>query len=137
MLIPEDIEIIETPIAVNWLDEHGVICSISKSGNQSIDEFEEHFAELVKLGQNKKRPFLIDPTLARPLKIEERKYLNEKLTSIMSCAAFITENKMMKIGVNIYFRIRPTEIPMKMFSEFEEAQEWLLEQIKNNPALIG
>jgi hypothetical protein len=137
LVIPENIEIIDTPVAINWLDENGLICSVSKNSVPSIKDFDIHFNALKKIGLNKKRPFLVDPTLAKPLNSELRRHLNEKLNEVMSCAAFITENKMMKIAVNIYFRLRPNYIPMKMFSNFDDAKEWLLNKLKEDPSLIS
>ena len=79
MEIPKRTHIIETPIAINWLDENGVLCSVSKNVPNTISNFETHFNQLEALIENKITPFLIDPTNAQGLKPKDRKVLHDRV----------------------------------------------------------
>lgn len=128
MITPINAHIVDTPLAQNWVDEFGIIYSISKDAPHSLENMVTHFEKLLELTEGKKLPFLVDPSLARPTTKKERQYLNEHLQTVMTCIAFVTTNAMMRIGINLYFRIRPQFMPMKMFSNEEDARQWLLRQ---------
>ncbi len=127
---PKHILPIHTPIAENWVDENGIVCSISNDRENTIEAFMAHFDTLDRALQHKKAPFLVDPTLAGPLSVKDRKILHERLLKTMSCGAFISKNAIVNLGVNIFFKMRKSPIPIKMFKDEAKAREWLAETMK-------
>ena len=125
--IPKNATLIKTPIALNWLDENGFVCSISNDSIPTIENFRLHFQMISDLCEGEKRPFLVDPSLAKPLTVLQRKFVDEMINKHLASVAFITQNTMMRMGVNLFFKMRSRNIPMRMFADEASAREWLHE----------
>ena len=126
MIKPDHITSIETSLASNWIDDDGIMCSISKNNKNSVQEFHEHFDTLERALNNAKAPFLVDTSATTEINVGDRKILHERLMKVMSCGAFISKIAIINLGVNVYFRMRKSPIPIKMFKDEDEARIWLL-----------
>ncbi|CAN0025338.1 unnamed protein product, partial [Chrysoparadoxa australica] len=115
-----------TPIAINWLSEDGMVHSISLPNELSLDAIEEHFQSIEELTGGTPRPFIIDPKLSSmQITAASRKLLASKIERNISCAAFVIDQKFLTLAINIFFRMRKSEVPVKCFSDTTLAKEWL------------
>jgi len=56
---------------------------------------------------------------------ETRKFSTEQLPNVYTAMAMVSKPGLAKLIMNILFRLKPPPIPMKSFSDDEEAKEWL------------
>ena len=124
--IPKNVEVIETKIASIWLDERGWLISISKDEDHNLQNMKSHFEVTKLLLGNRKTCFLTHPNLAKSVDAETRRYLNEVMPTQMIANAHVTNNTLMRIGLNIFFQVSKNKVPSKIFSTDEEAIEWLI-----------
>jgi hypothetical protein len=80
-----------------------------------------------KMADGKPTYVMVWPNFSASVNIECRKYLQEAIPSHSLAIAMITDNIMMKIGINLFNKISPTSIPIKVFTTEEKAIEWLKE----------
>lgn len=124
--LPE--ERIETPVATIWLDENGWLVSVSKNVPHTVENLKAHFSITEELLDGRKTHFLTFPNLAQSINAEARRYLDEVMPKQMIAIAYITTNAMMRIGLNIFFRLSNNVVPMRTFSDTNQAFEWLDKQ---------
>ena len=123
---PTDRKVVETSIASNWLDDFGVVHSISKDAPHTLDAIKEHFELISCFTEDRKRCFVTYPDLAKSTDAETRRFLNEILPQRMLAQAFVSQSNMMRMGLTIFFKLNKYVIPFKVFAEVEDAKRWLV-----------
>ena len=125
MKIPENQTLIETAIATNWINEDGWLCSVSKPCELSLENLVNHYDTLAKNLPNLPVKFLVVPNFTQAVSPESRRYLSDIMPKFAQASAYITSSDMMKIGLNLFFKITHTDVPMRVFTDEEKAIEWL------------
>jgi len=128
---PGNTTVISLSIGKVWIDEYG-FCRIRVIGgtNHVIGEPEmRELADAVyEACDGKKRKHLIDSTFAYgkvdPSAIEELSR-NEKLLSVRSAAAMITENGSMKKAITAFIKTGNPAYPYSWFDNEQDAVRWL------------
>jgi hypothetical protein len=127
MTPPSNVEIHEHPTSTWWIEENGILCSVSKknapelSREQSIAQFED----LKRITGDARLCLLLDITYARPGKREDRDFAAEELNKIVKAMAFVSNSALGKMVANVFFNLKPPPYPVKMFTSEQEAREWL------------
>ncbi len=125
---PTDIKTFETSIATNWLDDNGWFCSISKNAPHTLEALKNHFEMVAEVLENRPTNFLVFPDFAQSIDSKSRRYLDEVIPKYTKKCAYVCYSDMMRIGINIFFRISKSVVPMKVFPTEEKAIAWLKEQ---------
>ncbi len=126
MVLPENTEVIEFPTSTMWFDENGILCSIAKKvPQQTVEEAKKTMEELRKITGGKKICLLSDSTHSTPLNKEMRDYAAEVMPEIAKAVAVISRSAVGKMAANLFFSIKKQPFPVKMFSDENEAKEWL------------
>lgn len=122
--IPSDRQIWDGEIATYWLED-GILVSLSKSVKRTVELIAGN-VELVKnITSNKRVPLLIYLTNSPVPDKETRKFSTEQLPVIYSAMAMVSEPGLSRLIMNILFALKPPPIPMKSFTNDQEAKEWL------------
>lgn len=122
--IPSDRQIWDGEIATYWLED-GILVSLSKSVKRTVELIAGN-VELVKdITGNKRVPLLIYLTNSPVPDKETRKFSTEQLPVIYSAMAMVSEPGLSRLIMNILFALKPPPIPMKSFTNDQEAKEWL------------
>lgn len=121
---PADRQIYEGEIATYWFDE-GILVSLSKSPRRTVANIKGNIALVKSLTNNRKVPLLIYLTNSPVPDRETRDYVNEQLPAVYSAMAMISSSGLAKFIMNFLFRLKPPPIPMKNFTDAEEAKKWL------------
>jgi len=122
---PENIELIKGEIADYYLDSEGILYSYSKSPKRTVELIKRN-VELVKRITNHKRVPLLIYLSDSPIPDKEtRKFSTEQVPVIYSAMAMISKPGLSKLIMNILFKFKPPPIPMKSFTDENEAKEWL------------
>jgi len=123
--IPTDREIYEGEIATYWLDDNGILVSLSKSPKRTVESIKANVLLVKKITGNKKVPLLIYLSNSPVPDKETRKYSTEMLPEIYSAMAMVSKPGLAKFIMNLLFKFKQPPIPMKSFTDAKEANEWL------------
>lgn len=121
---PDDTQLIKGEIADYWYND-GILYSYSKSVLRTVENIRGNVALVKQITGGKKVPLLI---YLRPSRVPDkatRKFSTEQLPNIYTAMAMVSKPVLAKFIMNILFRFKPAPIPMKSFSDDEEAKAWL------------
>ena len=123
---PENVDILETPSSISWLDEEGFICSISrKLSLQSFEESKKSMEAFIKKYGNKKYCYLIDVTNAAPTNKEGRDYADKALPEVARAIAIIINSVFGKMPGILFLGLTVPPYPAGIFDNEKEARNWL------------
>src|SRR5688572_15498545 len=134
MQIPADRPVFEGEIATYWFDDNGILVSLSKSIKRTVANISVNVALVKSLTNNQRVPLLIYLKNSPVPDKETRKFSTEKLPEIYSAMAMVSEPGLASFIIKILFKFKPSPIPMKSFTNEQEAAEWL-KQFLPQPAL--
>jgi len=105
--------------------EDGILYSYSKSPKRTVKNITDNVALVKEITGGKKVPLLIYLSNSPVPDKETRKFSTEQLPNVYTAMAMVSKPGLAKLIMNILFRLKPPPIPMKSFSDDEEAKEWL------------
>lgn len=121
---PENIETIKGEIAdYRYID--GILYSYSKSLLRTVENISGNIALVKQIRGGKKVPLLIYLSNSPVPDKATRKFSTEKLPEIYTAMAMVSKPGLARFIMKILFRFKPPPIPMKSFTNDEEAKEWL------------
>jgi hypothetical protein len=129
MEIPKDREILEMTTSYIWIDDEGILYSKPKGGEETQQTPEQIRTEMVRFRKfigNKKMCMVLEsnPNSKPPTK-EVRDIAAEELNSVTKAMAIITSSPLSKMIANLFFSFKPPTYPVKMFTNADEAREWV------------
>lgn len=124
MIIPADKETFDGEIATYWFDD-GILVSLSKSPKRTVANLSDNIALVKKISNNKKVPLLIFLSNSPMPDKEARKFATEQLPNVYTAMAMVSKAKLAQFIMNVLFKFNKPPIPMKNFSNYEEAKQWL------------
>lgn len=127
--IPTDRQVFEGEIATYWVDDDGILISVSKRPRRTVENLTANVALVRQITGNKKTPMLIYLANSPVPDKETRKFSTEQLPKVYSAMAMISEPGLAKFIMNILFKFQPPPIPMRNFSDEVEAKSWLKQYI--------
>lgn len=122
--IPTDRQIWEGEIATYWMEE-GMLVSLSKSMKRTVANITSNVALVKEITNHKRIPLLIYLADSPVPDKATRQFSTEQLPVIYSAMAMISKPGLAKLIMNILFRFKPPPIPMKSFTDDQEAKIWL------------
>lgn len=123
--IPTDRQIFEGEIATYWIDDDGILVSLSKNPRRTVANITANVALVKRITNNKKVPLLIYLSNSPIPDKETQKFSTEQLPNVYAAMAMISEPGLASFIMNLLFKFRPAPIPMKNFTDDKEAKEWL------------
>jgi hypothetical protein len=124
---PPNIQLIHGEIADYYLDNDGILYSYSKSILRTVDNIAGNVALVKQITENKKVPLLIYLKNSPVPDKATRKFSTEQLPNIYSAMAMVSKPGLAQFIMKILFKLKPPPIPMKSFTDDEEARMWLLQ----------
>ena len=123
--LPEKTQLIQGEIADYWLDPDGILFSFSKSPKRTVKNISENIALVKQITGGKKIPLLIYLVDSPVPDKETRKFSAEQLPNVYTAMAMVSKPGLAKLIMNLLFALKPPSIPMKSFTDDEQAREWL------------
>lgn len=123
--IPTDRPVTEGEIATYWFDDSGVLVSLSKNVKRTVANISGNVELVKKLTGNKPVPLLIYLKNSPVPDKATRKLSTEKLPEIYKAMAMVSEPGLASFIMKILFRFKPSPIPMKSFTNEQDARNWL------------
>jgi hypothetical protein len=122
---PTDRQIFEGEIATYWIDDDGILVSLSKNPRRTIANITDNVALVKRITNDKKIPLLIYLSNSPVPDKATQKFSTEQLPNVYSAMAIISEPGLASFIMNLLFKFQAPPIPMKKFTDEKEAKEWL------------
>jgi hypothetical protein len=124
MNIPSDKQVFEGEIATYWFEE-GILISLSKSTRRTVENIGSNVELVKRITQNKTTPLLIYLSNSPVPDKATRQFATEQLPLIYKAMAMVSKPGLAQLIMTILFKFKPPPIPMKHFSDEQQAKEWL------------
>ncbi|HRG53277.1 MAG TPA: STAS/SEC14 domain-containing protein [Bacteroidia bacterium] len=122
---PENIELVKGEIADYWYSPEGILYAYSKSPKRSVKNISENIALVKQITGNKTVPLLIYLSNSPVPDKETRKFSTEQLPTVYKAMAMVSKPGLAQLIMGVLFKLKPSPIPIKSFTNDEEAKEWL------------
>lgn len=122
--LPSDKQTWESPIAYYWWED-GILISLSKSTLRTVDTIKENVALVKQITGNKPVPLLIYLTKSPIPDKATQSYSKTQLPLIYSAMAMVSKPGLAQFIMKLLFSLQKPPIPMKSFSNTENAIAWL------------
>ncbi|MDP1800512.1 MAG: STAS/SEC14 domain-containing protein [Bacteroidota bacterium] len=125
--IPGNVQVQEWPTSTSWIDEDGILYSISKKGVEppSLEETKKLLEQFKEMIGGKKICMLIDVTHTTESTRETRDYVAEEFPKYVKAIAMVSDSALGKMLANLFFTLKTQPYPTKMFSNEIDAKAWL------------
>lgn len=121
----EQVVTIENDFVEIWLED-GIIYSVHKPNFINLEMAKVMVRDRLKVSSGIVRPMFIDISSMISTNIETRKYLSsEEAIYLVSAGAIYTANPIAKFAGNLFLRINQPKVPTRIFTNKQEAIEWL------------
>jgi hypothetical protein len=124
MTIPTDRPIYEGEIATYWFEDN-ILVSLSKNPKRTVENITGNVALVKKITNNTPVPLLIYLSDSPVPDKATRQFSTQQIPVIYSAMAMVSKPGLSKFIMNILFSLKPPPIPMKSFSDAQEAKAWL------------
>jgi hypothetical protein len=126
--IPTDREVVEGEIATYWLEDDGTLVSVSKPVRRTVENLSAN-AELVRrITGGRPAPLLIYLSTSPVPDRAARQLSTALLPQSYSAMAMVSDPGLASFIMNILFSLQPPPIPMRNFTDDQEARAWLRRQ---------
>lgn len=132
---PQGPKVLKNSTAWCWLDNSGVIFC-NGFGNQTLEVAKENIVLYTQCCEGKARPMLLDFTGMQYITREARAYYSstelEDNRLICPALAILTTSLIEKLIANFFIGLNKSAILVKLFTDAEEAKDWLMKFVENN-----
>ncbi len=122
---PTNKQIIVGEIADYYLDDDGNLVSLSKPVKRTVENIIANRTLVKSITNNQKVSLLIFLCNSPIPDKATRQFSTEVLPEIYSAMAMVSKPGLAKFIMNILFALKPPPIPMKSFTDEDEARTWL------------
>ena len=123
--LPTDREIFRGEIADYWLDDNGILVSVSKPPRRTVANIKGNIELVKRITNNRIVPLLIYLSPSPVPDKETRKFVNEQLPNLYKAMAMVSKPGLSSIIMSFLFKFQSPPIPIKNFAKEKDAREWL------------
>lgn len=127
---PINVPLFETPISTHWFDESGILCAVSKKVERTIEHYQavnNLYKTLIQ--NNQKLCLLADTHDTMPISKEVRNFMTSEMPKYIKAHAIVTSVPLTSSLTSTFMKFNFLDFPVKLFSNVEEAKEWLKEYL--------
>src|SRR3982751_1787684 len=114
---PKDRQIFAGEIATYWLEDNGILVSLSKSVMRTVENISGNVAFVKKITNNTPVPLLIYLANSPMPDKATRKLSAEQLPNIYKAMAMVSKPGLASFIMRLLFRLQSPPIPMKSFTD--------------------
>jgi hypothetical protein len=124
---PGNAKIFETPLLMCWFEGDGILYSVSKAADRTIENYDILFGLYQKLSKNGKEKLctLGDITNTEHLSTEVREYITKELPKYIKAMALISATQLGTAIGNFFVKANPQSYPTQIFNNRQDAVIWL------------
>lgn len=123
--IPTDRQIFEGEIATYWLDDDGILVSLSKSTRRTVANITDNVALVKRITNSRKAPLLIYLCNSPMPDKATRTFSTEQLPQVYRAMAMVSRPGLAQLIMQLLFTFQQPPIPMKHFTDDIAARAWL------------
>ncbi|AFD08944.1 SpoIIAA family protein [Solitalea canadensis] len=123
--IPENVERFEGELGTYWFDENGILCSVSNKILRTLDNVKSNINLIKKISNNTPVCILVYLSRSPQPDKQTRDFVAQQLSSIYKAMAIVSNSSLGSFVINFIFKFQKPSIPMRTFSNEEDAKEWL------------
>lgn len=121
---PKGTTVIEGGIARYWIED-GLLVSVSNNRQRTVALIRENLELVKQITGGKRMPLLIFLTPSPMPDKATRQFSTEVLPEIYSAMAMVSKPGLGHFIMRLLFALKPPPIPMKSFTNEQEARGWL------------
>ncbi len=125
VIIPGNTTIFEGEWATYWFDVDGILHALTKQFKKGIQQVFGNFEVIKKIAHNQKICLLIYLNSTSILNKETFKVFANQLPDYYKAIALISKSFFAKMVLDFVVRIKRPSIPVKSFTNENEAKQWL------------
>jgi hypothetical protein len=127
MEIPPDRRVVESPCALVWLGDDGIMIILNKDNVEiTIADHRLTYIKLRELAAGTRRPVLVDLRPIRSMDKASRDYsASSEHVDLMSAVALLIGSPLSRVIGNFFLGLNRPRFPVRLFSDEEEARQWL------------
>lgn len=119
-----------SPSGPIWLNEDGIIITITTATYQTLDDAKVNMEYSRKMTAGVPRPMLVDMSKVRSINKEAREEYVKKIDEpFITAVALLTNSNISRMVGNFFIGLNNMQIPAKLFTDPEKAREWLLQYL--------
>ena len=122
---PLDTKIYHDDIAVYWLENEILLCSICKPTTLTIELLKKSYSLIDEITNGRKVCLLTDTSLAGSSSANTREYSINASANCFKAMAMISKASYSSLLVNTFMTFSTQLVPMKIFTNEEEARIWI------------
>jgi hypothetical protein len=124
---PDNAKIYESPLLRCWFGDGGILYSVSKPADRTIESYDALFDLYRKLAKtrNEKLCTLGDITNAEHLSADVREYITKELPKYIKAMALISSTPLGTAIGNFFIKVHPQTYPTRIFNNPQDAVVWL------------
>ena len=116
-------------IADYHLSNEGILYSYSKNTKRTVQNITDNIALVKQITSGKKVPLLIYLCNSPVPDKETRKFSAEQIPNVYIAMAMVSKPGLAQMVMKMVFALKPPAIPMKIFSNDQDALKWLKQYI--------
>jgi len=136
MEIPKNVKTFDMASSTIWFNEEGIMFSKPKPGKPpelTVDEINHEMKKFKDIIGHKKVCMVSEANPhSRPPTKAERDMASELINEVTLAMAIVTTSPVSRMIANLFFGLKPPPYPAKMFSNHEEAVEWIRQYNKKS-----
>jgi|SRR5687768_560319 len=129
MEIPTNVTVHELTSSFIWINDEGILFSTPKPGKPpelSLDQLDVEMKKFNEIIGHKKICMVSEANpQSRPPNKQERERIAELINEVTTAMAIITNSPVSRMIANLFFGLKPPPYPVKMFSNENDAVEWI------------
>jgi hypothetical protein len=133
MEIPENVKTYEMTSSIMWFED-GILYSAPKPGippDLTLAQIDEEMKKFKEITGNKKVCIVSEANPnSKPPKKEERDYIANVINEVAQAMAIVTTSPVARMIANLFFGLKPPPYPTKMFTNKEEATQWIKQYVR-------
>ncbi len=124
---------VSTATGFTWLDSSGIIIAVANEQElHTLKDAEENTRINIQLAQGIRRPFLINMTKLKSMSREARAfYAGPEPAKALLAVAILTTSNIGNLVANFFLRLTRPSVPTRLFTDADEAMEWLSQYLNN------
>ncbi|MCY7422434.1 MAG: STAS/SEC14 domain-containing protein [Chitinophagaceae bacterium] len=125
VIIPGNTQIIEGEWATYWVDIDGILYALSNGLQKGLQRIFSNFEIAKQIAHNKKVCMLVYLNTFPIFNNVTQKMCSNEMADRYNAIALVAKSAMRKKMMNLFLKLKPPAIPMKSFTNDNEARQWL------------
>lgn len=117
--------ILETKYVKLWIEDGILFCRFTENLNVDLDIVKSSVESRINFSKGISYPLLIDMKGVRSFTKEAREYAGKEGIKLVKAGALVVDSALTKMLVNLFLLINKPNVPTKLFTDENEAKEWL------------